>query len=70
MILPSRQATLDSSLRDPILCFSGRSRKMTRGKTVEVFHILRPEMDRSGLELSIDNLFTKKYWKLNEKQNI
>jgi hypothetical protein len=27
-------------------------------------------MDRSGLELSIDNSFTKKYWKLNEKKNI
>jgi hypothetical protein len=25
------------------------------------------EMDRSGLELSIDNWFTTKHWKLNEK---
>jgi hypothetical protein len=31
---------------------------------------LRPEMNRSRLELSIDNLFTKTYWKLNEKNNI
>ena len=27
-------------------------------------------MDRSGLKLSIDNSFAKKYWKLNEKKNI
>jgi hypothetical protein len=25
-------------------------------------------MDRSGSELSIDNFFNKKYWKLNLKQ--
>ena len=29
---------------------------------------LKPEMDRSGLELLIDNLFPK--WKLNQKQKI
>jgi hypothetical protein len=27
-------------------------------------------MNRSCLELSIDNIFTKQYWKLNEKKYI
>jgi hypothetical protein len=40
------------------------------GKTVEVFHILRPEMDRSGSELLNGNSFTKKHWKLNEKKTL
>jgi hypothetical protein len=37
--------------------------RQSRGDHVAtLFHILRPEMDRSRLEVSIDNyLFTKKY---------
>jgi hypothetical protein len=55
-------------LRETPFSVFGTKSEDDRGKTVEVFHILRPEMDRSGLELSIDNFFNKKYFKLNEKQ--
>jgi hypothetical protein len=39
--------------------FFGTKSEDDTGRTVEVFHILRPEMNRSGLELSIDTSFTK-----------
>jgi hypothetical protein len=51
----------------PFSVFRDKSEDDT-GKMVEVFHILRPEMDRSGLELSIDNSFTKKILEIEREK--